>query len=233
MLSSPDSSNRNRSRLKAGDRRDQLLDVLVQVIRTEGFEQVTMARLAEAAEVNPSLLMHHFGNKEKLMLALVERTLQRYRQLFSEMPTQGSARGRLVRVLGLMFGQRWMATLHAPELFAMLSIARRNPDVAQAVGRMYRGFHRVLTQELTLQQNEGTVRIAEPQQTARMLMALIEGGHYFSEQVCADGRADAQYQQQLVIHALQMLAAGPLTREEIIMLENDSLTQEEALHAKH
>ena len=207
-----------RTRLKATDRRDQLLDTLVQVIRSEGYEQVTMARLAQAADVNPSLLMHHFGSKEKLMLALVERTLLRYSDLLRDMPQSGGARARLVTVLGLLFGQGWMDTLQAPELFAMLSMARRNADVAASVARMYRRYHKVLTQELKLQLDEGCVRISDPAVSAQMLMALVEGAHYFSEQLLPHPQTSQPYSERLVSHALQMLGAGPLSRAEAGLL---------------
>ncbi|WP_430460301.1 TetR/AcrR family transcriptional regulator [Thalassolituus sp. LLYu03] len=206
---------RPRSRLKATDRRDQLLDALVSLIRSEGHEQVTMARLAQMAGVNPSLLMHHFGSKENLMLALVERSLERYSRLFRQMPQQGSGRSRLVQMLGLLFGQPWMDTLMAPELFAILSIARRNPDVAASVNRMYRRYHKVLTQELRLQQEEGCVRLTDPAASARVLMALVEGAHYFSEQLSPYGD---DYSGQLLSHALVLLGAGPLTRSEQSLL---------------
>ena len=206
-------AGRTRNRLNAEERRDQLLDVLVQVIRAEGYEQVTMARLAQAAGVNPSLLMHHFGSKEKLMLALVDRTLQRYTRLFRQMPQQGQARERLVRLLGLLFSAGWMTTLAAPELFAILSLARRHEDVALAMSRMYRRYHKVLTQELNFQQQQCCIRCDDPAASGRMLMALVEGAHYFSEQLQPLGDS-GNYGQQLISHALLMLGAGPLTQDE-------------------
>lgn len=227
MQAIPSPSGRGRSRLRAGDRRDQLLDILVQVIRNEGFEQVTMARLAQAAAVNPSLLMHHFGSKEKLMLALVERSLLRYGDLLRLMPQQGSARSRLVRVLGLLFGRGWMTTLMAPEMFAMLSMARRHADVAGSVNRMYRRYHRLLAQELKVQQEEGCIRVTDAAVSAQMLMALVEGAHYFSEQLQPQAGADGEYSRHLMNHALQMLGAGPLTREEHVLLNDDNRLQEE------
>ncbi|MDK2778311.1 MAG: TetR/AcrR family transcriptional regulator [Pseudomonadota bacterium] len=214
-------AGRTRSRLKADDRRDQLLDVLVQVIRAEGYEQVTMARLAQVAGVNPSLLMHHFGSREKLMLALVDRTLQRYTQLFRQMPQQGSARERLVRVLGLLFSRGWMDTLAAPELFAILALAQRYEDVAVAMSHMYRRYHKVLTQELNFQRQQQCIRCDNPPVAAQMLMALVEGAHYFSGQLQSLADNAEHYGEQLIRHALLMLGAGPLTQDEQRLLNDE------------
>jgi AcrR family transcriptional regulator len=215
-----------KTRLSAGDRREQLLDVLVQVIRSEGYEQVTMARLAQAAGVNPSLLMHHFGSKENLMLTLVNVSLQRYGQLFRELPGSGDARLRLVQMLAVYFGLRWMNTLAAPEVFAIMSLARRHEEVRQAVARMYRRYHRVLTQELRFQQEQGCVRITDAAASAQVLMALTEGAHYFSDQLQPQiSEAPGAYGLRMVEHALLLLGAGPLTQAERNELNDFTVTE--------
>jgi AcrR family transcriptional regulator len=61
------------------DKRETLLDAAERAILAEGFAGASTRRIAEEAGVPLSLVHYHFGGKEGLLVALVERTRQRNR----------------------------------------------------------------------------------------------------------------------------------------------------------
>ncbi|MER7805465.1 TetR family transcriptional regulator [Streptomyces parvulus] len=56
-----------------------MLDAAVQVILDKGAA-VTLAQVATAAGVSKSGLIHHFGSRDQLLVALVEDTHERFRE---------------------------------------------------------------------------------------------------------------------------------------------------------
>lgn len=52
-------------------RRRRIVDASVELIGTHGYLALTMARVAEAAEMSPTGLAHHFGSKEELLGAVL------------------------------------------------------------------------------------------------------------------------------------------------------------------
>lgn len=62
-----------RHRLSSSDRREQMLDVAAQMIRTEGVGALTLARLALAAGVTKPIAYQHFETREGLLSALYQR----------------------------------------------------------------------------------------------------------------------------------------------------------------
>lgn len=63
-------SARRSKRLPKEERRGQLLQTALEVIREEGTEALTLARLAERAGVTKPITYEHFGTREGLLIAL-------------------------------------------------------------------------------------------------------------------------------------------------------------------
>lgn len=57
-------------RLKKAERREQLLDAAMTLVRREGVDRLTLARVAEEAGVTKPVVYEHFGDRNGLLLAL-------------------------------------------------------------------------------------------------------------------------------------------------------------------
>ena len=72
-------------RLKAPQRREQLLDVATKLFAKLGYEATTTAAIAEAAGVTEPILYRHFKSKQELFIAIVRamsaHTLQHWHNL--------------------------------------------------------------------------------------------------------------------------------------------------------
>jgi AcrR family transcriptional regulator len=61
-------------RMSAEERREQLLDVLADIITSEGYAAISIDRVARDANIARTVIYSHFGNLEGFVAALVERT---------------------------------------------------------------------------------------------------------------------------------------------------------------
>jgi len=84
----------------AVDTRDGLLDAAERAILDQGFSGASTRRIAAEAGVPLSLLHYHFGGKEGLLVALVERTRDRNRvAVLAELADPSSATGHAAAAL--------------------------------------------------------------------------------------------------------------------------------------
>ena len=60
---------------RAAKTRLKLLDAAATVVRRDGIQAMTLARVADEAGVSKGGLLHHFGSKEDLVSGLLEQTL--------------------------------------------------------------------------------------------------------------------------------------------------------------
>lgn len=119
-----------------GDGRDALLAAVVEVVAEKGLRGVTYRAVAARAGVNHTLVTHHFGSIEGLLLATMEWAVQRS---ISETQLEHIAdlHGRFADAL-------MTAVSSEPELqlfqFEMLLEARRKPQIHAIVERLYRNY---------------------------------------------------------------------------------------------
>jgi AcrR family transcriptional regulator len=72
-------------RLKAPQRREQLIEVATKLFAKHGYEATTTAAIADAAGVTEPILYRHFKSKQELFVAIVremsDQTMQEWREL--------------------------------------------------------------------------------------------------------------------------------------------------------
>jgi AcrR family transcriptional regulator len=69
---------------KRGEQRDRILESARALFREHGAEAITMAEIAEEAEVSRATVFNHFGSKQALIEAIAETVLEIQHQLIAE-----------------------------------------------------------------------------------------------------------------------------------------------------
>jgi len=73
------------ARLKAPERREQLIEVATKLFARHGYEATTTAAIAESAGVTEPILYRHFKSKQELFVAIVramsDQTMHEWREL--------------------------------------------------------------------------------------------------------------------------------------------------------
>jgi AcrR family transcriptional regulator len=64
---------RSTKRLSKAERREQLLDIAMVIVREDGADALTLGRLAERAGVSKPVAYEHFGTREGLLIDLYRR----------------------------------------------------------------------------------------------------------------------------------------------------------------
>jgi AcrR family transcriptional regulator len=68
-----------------GDSRQRLLDAAIDVVAAQGMGDLSLRRLAEAAGTSHRMLIHHFGSKEGLWVAIVREVERRQRAALDDL----------------------------------------------------------------------------------------------------------------------------------------------------
>jgi AcrR family transcriptional regulator len=128
----------------AGIRREQILDAVERCMLEHGLSGTTLQRIAERADVQPSLIAHYFGNKDEVVAAAVERTLGRFRDGFTEIMRDAPRGRRLDTLLDLLFSGRMATSEYALLVDALIADSYFHESTRLAVRAMYVDFERML-----------------------------------------------------------------------------------------
>ncbi|MCT7659027.1 TetR/AcrR family transcriptional regulator [Mycobacterium deserti] len=72
-------------------RRQELLDAVVGDVASRGIGDRSLRDIAAAAGTSHRMLLHHFGSRDELLLAIVEEVERRQRALMHELPAEPPA----------------------------------------------------------------------------------------------------------------------------------------------
>lgn len=122
-------------RLPAPARREQILDVAVQVFARNGFHGTSMNDVADAAGVTKPVLYQHFDSKQDLYLALLREVGARLRTSITA-ATATATSGRQQTELGFKAYFRWVADDHDAFLLLFGLRASRDEESTTTVRRI-------------------------------------------------------------------------------------------------
>lgn len=123
------------SRLSAGARREQILEVALAVVGAAGYHGASMNDIADAAGVTKPVLYQHFASKRELYLALIDAAGERLIAAITS-ATLDAGDGRAQTELGFQAYFRWVADEHDAFMLLFGGTARRDDEFSLAVRRI-------------------------------------------------------------------------------------------------
>jgi AcrR family transcriptional regulator len=130
-------SRRVRTRLPPPQRRDQLMEVAAQIVRSEGIHAASMKRIAAAAGISESLAYTYFPSRERLLAELAQQELTRIRAIRDVERAQGTDHFARVRLSTSSYLRQ--TALRG----GLLQLLLRNPDI-RAMVREQQGDREVM-----------------------------------------------------------------------------------------
>lgn len=123
------------TRLPAGERREQIIDVAIPVFARRGFHGASMNDVAEAAGVTKPVLYQHFASKQDLHLALIDDVGKRMITAISK-GTAGATNGKNQTELGFQAYFRWVADDRDAFLLLFSTQASGDETATKAIRRI-------------------------------------------------------------------------------------------------
>ncbi len=157
-------------------RKVEILEHFQDVLREEGFEGASIAKIAKKMGVNPSLLIHYFSTKEEMILELVDFILDRYETLLLEKtrPAVGTQQ-KLETLLDTLFSIDWISMFDPSAFYSCYYLAFRNEKVKQRMQKMYQRFRVGLVELFETSIKEGVIFKDDPDKLADFVIYMVEG----------------------------------------------------------
>jgi AcrR family transcriptional regulator len=167
---------------KADVRKKEILEHFYIVLKEEGFENASIAKIANLMDVNPSLLIHYFKTKEEMVVAFVEFLLGRYEETFKEkMFNSENPQERFDNTLNIMFSEDWLNFSEQTVFYACYYLSSRNVRIKVLFQEMYGKFKELLMPEALSWMKAGVIKEADPESVADYLIIMNEGLTYFDK----------------------------------------------------
>jgi AcrR family transcriptional regulator len=203
------------ARMRAKDRRRQLLEVAAELFAARGYRGTTTSELAKAAGITEPILYRHFNNKLDLFVTLigevgkeviaaweqalkgVNRPLKRLRILLAGNPATHERGKGIYRLI-----------------FQAMTEAESDPAIAKALRKHLSMLHKFIEKELTSLQKAGTIRKDEPAAAMAWLLMNVAIGYGMTMPVRVPGQktgTNRKSMQKLIEELVTPAAPGSST----------------------
>ena len=167
---------------KAEVRKQEIIEQFYQVIVEDGLEKASLAKIAERLAVSPSLLIHHFKNKDELILQLIDYIIEKYSRTFSDIiDTIQNPEMRIHSILDLIYSREWTKTIDDRVYIACLHLSHQSNKVKKRLQGMYSMFITMLETELKQYAADNPGLKLEPENLVRMIVSQQEGLDIFKD----------------------------------------------------
>jgi AcrR family transcriptional regulator len=195
-----------RSYQKAEIRKPEILESYYQVLIEEGFEGISINKIAKRMNIHPSLIIHYFKTKENLTIELVDLLIEKYEAPeFLKFDHIQDLEQRFQLMIDTIFSFEWSRTIDPGLHFGFYYLSFRNPKIRKAYEKMLQHFRDYLVHELELYRQVGIVKVKNTKMAADTIVTLMEGlefhAHFLSEGQTFEKYAD--YTKHLVISMLK------------------------------
>ena len=125
-------------RLKAPQRREQIMEVATKLFAVHGYDGTTTAAIAEAAGVTEPILYRHFTGKAELFIAIVramsQMTIAHWQRIIAGVPDPVEQ----IRVIARQFPEQIEQLADAYHVLHGALATSRDPDVLHVVREHYK-----------------------------------------------------------------------------------------------
>ncbi len=161
-------------------RKQEILSHLYDLIIDEGFENISIKKIAQRMEINPSLIMHYFETKEIMVAELVDYLFSTYsKHIIPDLSQSESPEERLNDFLEIIFTINWDGVINNKVFFTYVTLALRRLEITEPMRNAFGNLFKVVKNELKL---AGKAKVLPEQDwdlASEFILTLMEGCNVF------------------------------------------------------
>ncbi len=163
-------------RKEAEDRKQEIIEEFYRVIIEDGLEKASLVNIARRLSVSPSLLIHHFKNKDELILSLIDFIIKRYIGAFLKIIQDiHDKKERILAIIDVVLSEEWSKTIDDRAYITCLYLSHQNKRVRERLRVMHRMFINMLEEEIAGLVDADSDGDIQAEKVTRLIICVQEG----------------------------------------------------------
>jgi len=161
-------------------RQQEIIIAFYKLAKKEGLENTSIAKIAKAMDVNPSLIIHYFQTKEELIYALIEFILDRYTPIFN-VPNKAAKTSRIIllEVIDNLFSKKWNTLFDDGLFYSCYALCFRDGKIKTRYKSLLENLRSKLTDLIDDGNRDGSFNIEHPSECADLIFIILDGAYFY------------------------------------------------------
>jgi len=165
-----------RPRGKEDGRRDEIVRAALRLILKMGYNQITLADIADQVGVSKGLISYYFQKKEDVFYAVLEQISERLTADFEGFYRADVTAGeKLTLIFSNLFGNETRARRYYTVVIDYMAQAIRERQVQEYTALIYASYRTYMERIIADGIQSGEFRPVDPNRAASMLLGMMEG----------------------------------------------------------
>lgn len=160
-------------------RKAEIIKSFYRVAKREGLENASIAKVADHAGINPSLVMHYFNTREELLLALNDFILERYLNIYKVNGPVIDTSEKLIHLIENLFSRKWNRLFDDGVFYSCYAQIYRNKKFKQSFKQLHDQLHRQMKKALDEAVENGVLLDQNTKELSENIFALVDGAYYY------------------------------------------------------
>lgn len=167
-------------------RQQEIVTAFYTVAKKIGLENASISKVADHLNINPSLIVHYFKNKELLLQALIDFTLEQYSAIYQTNGNEYASQKELKALIDNLFSRKWNALFDDGVFYSCYALTYRDSKLRDSFRNLHDSLRAFLVDALKKARKNGVITITHEKEVAEIIFTLIEGGYYYLGMTEAD-----------------------------------------------
>lgn len=194
----------NREKTLSQRKRDAVLEAAAEAFRSNGYQETSMDRVAEMAQVSKRTVYKHFPSKEDLFRAIAhELVLQQHYSLEADYRPKQRLRSQLIRIatqeVELFSSEEYLATSRV-----LLGEALRSPELVSKVFDGVPGNSGAIPRWVEAACADGRLKVKDQALAATQLLSMIKGVLFWPRALSMCPAIDRKERARVIAAAVDM-----------------------------
>ncbi len=197
-------------RMKAQQRRQQLLDSAARCFANYGYRGTTTAKIAAEAEVSEPIIYRHFKNKHELFIALIEKIADDVFQNWQDATVD--MKSPLEKLKILLYHNPATHDPRTRSVYQLLfhaSIEVSEPEIQKAIQNHYERYVRSLASVMAEAQEAGQIRSDVPAEWLAWQIIHAAVGFAIVRPLNIPSHANMEFVEGTIRLLIELLTSGP------------------------
>lgn len=179
------------------ERRNEIIQQYYIVAKKVGLENTSIAKIAHEMDINPSLIIHYFKNKEELTYALIDHILDKYLVIYKRKKrSEEELKSYLIELIDKLFTKKWNALFNDSIFYSCYALGFRDRKIKAKFKRLHDSLREHLAEVLTTCKEANIIELDSAEKTADLIYVLVDGAYYYLSLVTEK----EEYEEKLKIH---------------------------------
>lgn len=200
-------NRKNKIRQRAETQKPRIIRSFYETILEQGFEGASIAKVAKRLDIQSTLIIHYFGNKENMTLALVDFVVEEYSKIFKKIRNQrkdSDPEQRIRSFFKIIWSKPYYEKIDIAASLSVISVSFRNQRVRKKIQWLYQQFKALLIQEMEAFFDRRGIETPDVERAANVLLSMVEGSRHFRHFFIKTKDIN-QYNRDMVMAAIRMV----------------------------